>query len=143
MNDAARDAAGKAAKRGVGTNHGLHRETKASQRVFLWKRNCFEMFQQRRALIPQHALAEVNDVVSFNGADGHALNVCDSQLSCEREKIVLQFKENIFAILNEIHFVDSGKDVGNSQERSNESVTSRLREEPLSGIYQNDCEVRR
>src|SRR3981081_3071357 len=142
MDDAARDAAGEAAKRGIWTNHGLHRETKTSQRVFIWKRNSFEMFQQGGALIPRHALAAVDDVVSFKRADRHALNVCDPQLSRKRQKIVLQLQENILAILGQVHFVDSCKDVGNSQERSNEGVTPCLRQKSLSAINQNDREVR-
>src|SRR5713101_5408954 len=105
MNGATRDAAGEATKRGVRTNYGLHRESKTLQRILFTQRNCFEVLQQRWTVIPRHAGAEIDDIVSLQRADRHALNVGNSQLSGKRQKIILQLAENIFTILGEIHFV--------------------------------------
>src|SRR6266849_1259396 len=102
MDDTARDAPGESAKRGVWTNDGLHRKTKTLQGIVLRKRNRFEAFQQRRTSIPPHALAAVDDVVSLQRADGHALHVYNSQLRRERQEIVLKSEKNIFAILDQI-----------------------------------------
>src|SRR5882762_3229596 len=143
MNDPARDAAGEAAKRGVRTNHGLHREAKTLQRIVFRKRDSFEVLQQSRAQVPRHPLAAVDDVVSLKRADWHALHVCDSQLRRERQEIVLQLEKYIFAIVGQIHLVHGGKHFGDSQERSNEGVAASLREEPFGTVNQNDRQVRR
>src|SRR6266851_764903 len=88
-------------------------------------------------------LAAVDNVVSLKCADRHALHVCDSQSSRELQEIVLDLEENILAIPGQIHLVHGGEYVGNAQERSNEGVTPRLREEPFGAVNQNDRQVRR
>src|SRR6267378_3395782 len=143
MNNSACDAAGEAAKRGVGTNHRLHREAKTLQGIVFRKRDCLEVLQQRRTLIPRHPLAAVDDVVSLKRADRHALDVCDSQPCSERQEIVLQPEKDIFAIVGQVHLVHGGKYFCDSQGRSNEGETQSVREEPCAAVNQNDRQVRR
>src|SRR2546427_347405 len=143
MNGATRDAAGESTKRGVWTNHGLHRKAKGLQRILFGKRDSFEVLQQRWTVIPRHAIAAVDDVVALKRADRHALHAGNSQLSRERQKIALQLAEDILAILSQIHLVHGGEHVGNSQERSDEGVTPRLRKEPFCSVNENDRQVRR
>src|SRR5260370_36650164 len=52
-------------------------------------------------------------------------------------------EEDIFAIFGQTHLVEGGEHFGDSEERSNEGVTPRLREEPFGAINQYDREVRR
>src|SRR2546427_7954775 len=122
MNGATCDAAGESTKRGVWTNHGVHRKAKRLQLSLFGKRDSFEVLQQRWTVIPRHAIAAVDDVVALKRADRHALHAGNSQLSRERQEVVLQLAEDIFVILGQVHLVYGSKHVGNSQERSNEGV---------------------
>src|SRR5260370_4139734 len=142
-NDSACDATGEAAKRGVRANHGLYREAKPLKRILFGKRDSFKVLQQRGTVILRHALAAIDDVVSLEGADGHALHVGNSQLSREHQEIVLQFAEDIFAVAGQIHLVDGGEYIGNSEEGSDEGVTSRLGEETFCSVNQNNRQIRR
>src|SRR2546430_16386423 len=103
MNGSTCDAAGEATKCGVRANHGLYRGAKALQRLSFGKRDSFEMFQQRWAVRPRHAPAAVDNGVTLQRADRHALHAGNSPLSRKRLESVLQLVEGSFAILRQVH----------------------------------------
>src|SRR5258708_29225616 len=135
MNSPAGNAPGEATKRGVRTNHGLYREAKTLQPILFRKRDSFEMFQERWTVIPRHASAAGDDVVSLERADRHALHVGNPELRREHQEIILQLAEDIFAIPGQIHFVDGSEHVGYSKEGCNEGLTARLGEDPFCSDY--------
>ena len=85
------------------------------------------MPQQRRPLIPGHAVRVIDDVVAGQCADGNAHDAVKPQVATDSEELLLQAIENLFAIFNQIHFVDGGHDVGYAQQRSDVRMPASLR----------------
>ena len=73
------------------------------------------MPEQRGALVPRHAITEVDDVIAGQGADGNADYALDSQLAAESQEFIVQPRKDIFAIADQIHFVDGRDDIDDAR----------------------------
>src|SRR5579872_6591618 len=96
---------GKAAEAGIGTNHILHREAEWTRIRGTAGGHRFQKFEKRRAFEPGHAFAAAHDIIAFERADRHGIDIIDPKLFCELAKFRGDAIEYFLRKTDQIHFV--------------------------------------
>src|SRR5579859_95501 len=125
-NQSTGDTAGKPPEVGMRANHYLHRESQTFEGIAGAERNRLQVFEQRRSLIPKHALASLYNVISLQRADWHAPDMGDAKLLCQLQKIPLDIQKHIFSVIHEVHFVHCRKNTAYPEKRSDERMAPSL-----------------
>jgi hypothetical protein len=99
--------------------------------------------QERWAVIPRHRVSRIDDVVAAQRRDGDKLDVGDVELAGESGVLVADPLERALIVINQVHLVDRNDDMLDPQQRDDERVSLRLRQQAAAGIDQNDRQVAR
>ena len=104
-------------------------------------RDVFEMFEQRETGVPRGAQAGLDDVVSIESTDRDGNETGGAELLDQRGKISLDPTIDYLREIDEVHLVDRDDEMADAKQGSDVCVTTRLREDALARIDEDDGEV--
>src|SRR5260370_186918 len=134
--------AGKAAKTRVRANHRLNRKTEWASVVRPCDGNVLQILQQCGAAKPGHPPAGLHNVVALERAHGYDVDARYRELSRELLKFFGDLREYVLAALDQVHLVDRGDHVLNTEKRGDAGMPPGLRQYAASGIDQADGGMR-
>ena len=143
--DTARDLAGIGAVVVVLPGHRpddpLHREPGVDQVAVGGDVNGLEVIEERRSLVPRHAIGAVNDVVAVEGRDRDECHVGDLELCDEVAELVGDRVEHAAVVADQVHLVDADDQVTHAQQRGDERMPLRLLDDAMASVHQDDRDV--
>ncbi len=120
-------------------------DREASRHVVGWSSDTshlLEMVQQRRPVVPRHALGALDDVVAAQRRDRDVQAVVRRPASARNgAKLGDDLVEALLAVVDEVHLVDGDDDVGDPEQRADERVALGLLEHALARVEQDHREV--
>ena len=141
-NAPADDGAGKAAEVEIGTVDPLHRQAERRRAGVEGLRRCrLQALQQRLAVIPGHVRRRGGDVVAILGRQRHIGDVGEAELRQDRLVVAPDRLVAFLAEVDEVHLVDGDHDALDADERGDEGVPPRLRQDALARIDEDDGEL--
>ena len=139
---AARNRAGIAAKVEIGPVHPLHRQPERRLRAILVDVAGFEIGEQRRAIMPGRAGARRGHVVSDARRDRDG----DERTKAERLGEFLEGRDDCpegrFVVIDEVDLVDRQHDMPDAEQRDDQRMAARLRQQALARVDQQDRQIR-
>ncbi len=100
---------------GVRAQDVLHREAEVDQVAIAGDVDRLQVGEQRRPLVPGHACAAVNDVVSVQRADRDEGHITDAQFGGEMHVLVADPLEDLAGVIHQVHLVDRDHEVRNPE----------------------------
>ena len=139
--DARGDRAREAAVVEVGPQHHLHRKAEVLEVAVGADIDRLQECHQRAAGVPRHIRAVGHDVVALERRDRHEMDVGQLQPRGEVDVVGFDPLEHRLVIAHDVHLVDGDDDVLDPQERHDEAVPLRLRQDAVAGVDQDDGQI--
>ena len=98
---------------------------------------------QRGAGEPRHVRAVGDDVVAFERRDRQEVEVGELQPRSEGSVVSADLLEDSLVVADDVHLVDGDDDMPDPQERDDEAVAARLREDSVTGVDEDDGQIGR
>ena len=125
-----------------GTIDPLHRVTEGRNSRTVADCDALEIFEQRRTRIPTHPLAGFDEVVAILGDERDDNDARKTQMLGEVAKILFDLLKDFGRITDQIHLVDGDDDMPNAEDRHDDAVPLRLRQDAFARIDEQHGEVR-
>ena len=100
----------------LGADHILHRETMVHKISIAPDINCFQHFKECRSVIPIHLATAVHHIVTLQCADWNEPHITNIQFFFKRIELFTDIFEYLFAVIHQVHFVDTDQDMRNTQQ---------------------------
>ena len=143
--DAARDLAGVAAVVVMlvrhRPDHPLHREAPVFEVAVGGDLDRLEMLEQRRARVPGHRLAAIDDVVALERRHRDRAGVVEPEPLGERPQVGLDLREALRREIDEIHLVDRDDHVRDHELRGDVGVAARLLDDAVARVEQDHGDI--
>jgi hypothetical protein len=119
----------------------LDREAGVDQVAVRRDVDVLEVVEQRRPLVPRHALGAVHDVVPVQRRDRDEGHVAHLELGREGRELLDQLVEHLLGEVDEVHLVDAHDQVRDAEQRGDERVAATLAQEAVTRVHQDQREV--
>ena len=86
-------------------------------------------------------LPALDDVVAVQRRERDQRDVLQPELVGERAVLALDLVEPLLRVVDEVHLVDGHRDVADAEQRDEEAVPARLREDALARVEEDDGAV--
>ena len=143
--DPARDLAGVAAVVVMlvrhRADHPLHREAPVLEVAVGRDLDRLQMLEQRRARVPGHRLAAIDDVVALQRRHRDRPGVVEPEPIGERPQVGLDLREALRREVDEIHLVDRDDDVRDHELRRDVGVAARLLDDAVARVEQDHGDI--
>ena len=101
-----------------------------------------EVLEQRRPVVPGHALAALDDVVPAQSGHRDHLHVAQAEPLARLAQLLLDLAEPLLGEVGEIHLVHRDDDVRDPEDRGDVRVAARLLDHALARVDEDDRDVR-
>src|SRR6202012_2709346 len=100
-----------------------------------------QVVQQRRAVVPGHVRASLDDVVAVQRGDRDEREVGDVELGRELGELAADLLEDLLVVADQVHLVHREHQVRHAEQRGQEGVPPRLLVQPVARVDQDDGQV--
>src|SRR6185369_14817529 len=109
----------------------LHRETHLRRHFLVFNGYGFQVIEQACALVPTGARTASDYIVTIECADRNEVELAELEVAGEGGELFADAVQDVLAEIDQVHFVDRDHHVRDVEQRGDEGVAARLRENTL------------